>query len=77
MVGKLKRYKGKGNYQKKDQSAEIGYLSDSQALGDGLFEIRIFFSPGYRIYFGQPKDNTIILLWAGKKDTQKRDIEKA
>ena len=54
----------------------LGYFSDSHSLGDNLFEIRIFFGPGYRVYFGKQEDNIIILLWGGTKDSQKRDIEK-
>ena len=73
----LKDVKGRAIIRKKINMLRLGYFSDSRSLGKGLFEIRIFFGPGYRLYFGQPEEKTIILLWGGKKDSQKRDIEKA
>ena len=73
----LKDVKGRAIIRKKINLLRLGYFSDSRSLGDGLFEIRIFFSPGYRVYFGKQKEKVVILLWGGKKDSQKRDIEKA
>ena len=49
---------------------------DIRSLGDDLFEVRVFFGPGYRIYFGRINKEKIILLWGGDKSSQKRDIEK-
>jgi len=46
--------------------------------GDGVFEIRIDFGPGYRVYYTEAPDNTILLLlMGGDKSTQKRDIKDA
>ena len=42
-----------------------------------LFEIRIHMSPGYRIYFGKYGAKVILLLCAGDKSGQGRDIQKA
>ena len=39
--------------------------------------MRIFFGPGYRVYFGKQKNKIIVLLCGGQKGSQKRDIEKA
>ena len=55
----------------------LGYFSDFRSLGDSLFELRIFFGPGYRIYFGKQKKRIVILILGGKKGSQRRDIEKA
>ena len=73
----LKDVKGRAIIRKKINLLRLGYFSDSRSLGDGLFEIRIFFGPGYRVYFGKQEEKIVILLWGGKKDSQKRDIEKA
>jgi len=73
----LKDIKGRAIIRKKINLLRLGYFSDYRSLGDGLFEIRIFFGPGYRVYFGKPDKKTVILLYGGKKDSQKRDIEKA
>ncbi|MDE0119015.1 MAG: type II toxin-antitoxin system RelE/ParE family toxin [Bdellovibrionales bacterium] len=73
----LKDIKGRAIIRKKINLLRLGYFSDSRSLGDGLFEIRIFFGPGYRVYFGKQRKKIVILLWGGKKDSQKRDIKKA
>ena len=62
---------------KKINQLRLGYLSSVRSLGDDLFEIRVFFGPGYRVYFGRINKKTMILLWGGDKSSQKRDIEKA
>jgi putative addiction module killer protein len=54
-----------------------GNLGDFKALGDGVFELRLSFGPGYRIYFGQHGRTLIILLCGGDKASQRRDIMKA
>ena len=69
--------RGRATIRKKINLLRLGHFSDSRSLGDGLFEIRIFFGPGYRVYFGKQEEKVVILLWGGKKDSQKRDIEKA
>ena len=55
----------------------LGNLGDHQAVGGGVFELRLFFGPGYRIYYGEQDDTLVILLCGGDKSTQRRDIERA
>jgi putative addiction module killer protein len=43
----------------------------------GVYEFRIHLGPGYRIYFGKAKDRVVIILCAGDKRSQERDINKA
>jgi putative addiction module killer protein len=52
----------------------LGNLGDYESIGDGVFELRIFYGPGYRVYYSRERDNVILLLLGGIKDTQKRDI---
>ncbi|MEE8658849.1 Addiction module killer protein [Acetobacteraceae bacterium EV16G] len=54
-----------------------GSLGDVKSLGDGLFEARIHYGPGYRLYFVQRGRTVIILLCGGSKRNQKRDIKNA
>ena len=54
-----------------------GYYGDYKSVGDGVFELRFFFGPGYRIYFAEEDDTIVILLCGGDKSTQAKDIEKA
>ena len=56
---------------------EMGNLSNAKSVGGGVFEYRIDFGPGYRIYFGRDGDASIILLRGGTKVRQQRDIEAA
>ena len=54
-----------------------GSLGDHKSLGKGLFELRIHYGPGYRVYFTR-RDNTIIfLLIGGDKSSQAKDIAAA
>ena len=53
---------------------ERGNLSSVKGAGAGIFECRIEFGPGYRVYFGMDGDLLIILLGGGTKKRQQRDI---
>jgi putative addiction module killer protein len=56
---------------------ESGNLGDHKALGDGLWEARLFFGPGYRIYFSRHEGALVLLLAGGDKGSQSRDIRRA
>ena len=55
----------------------LGNLGDVAPVGDGISEMRIFYGPGYRIYFVQEGQVLIVLLCGGDKSTQKKDIKRA
>lgn len=55
----------------------LGNVGDSRPLGDGVHELRIDFGPGYRVYFGRDGRTVVVLLCAGGKKTQRRDITTA
>jgi putative addiction module killer protein len=54
-----------------------GNLGDSKSVGEGIFELRVDYGPGYRVYFGQKGHALVILLCGGDKRTQDRDIQRA
>ena len=54
-----------------------GNLGDYKSIGDGIYELRIDYGNGYRVYFGQIGLVVILLLCGGDKSTQNRDIRKA
>jgi putative addiction module killer protein len=55
----------------------LGNLGDYKSVAEGVFELRCAFGAGYRIYFGQANKKVILLLCAGDKSTQRKDIKKA
>lgn len=54
-----------------------GNLGEYRSLGDDLFELKIDYGPGYRVYFSQFDDAVLLLLVGGDKSSQQRDIKKA
>jgi putative addiction module killer protein len=56
---------------------ELGNLGDHNALLDGLWELRLVFGSGYRIYFGKDSGASVVLLPGGSKAAQRQDIWKA
>ena len=51
-----------------------GNFSNTKGVGGGVFEYRIDFGPGYRIYFGKDGEWLVILLAGGTKKRQQKDI---
>lgn len=55
-----------------------GHYGDYRLLKNGVYELRLDYGPGYRIYFGEQQDPAVIvLLLGGTKKTQNKDIELA
>lgn len=55
----------------------LGNLGDRCRVGDGVWELRLHFGPGYRIYFGQAGMRVVLLLCGGDKSSQREDIDEA
>ena len=56
---------------------ETGNLGDHKQLGDGVWEARVAFGPGYRVYFGKSGREVVLLLVGGDKGSQSADIKRA
>ena len=56
---------------------QLDNVGDAKSVGDGVFELRFDFGPGYRVYYTERAGEIIVLLAGGDKSTQKQDIEKA
>ena len=54
-----------------------GNFGDCKSLGRGLYEFRIDWGPGYRIYYAMIGQRCLLLLCGGDKATQAKDIRKA
>jgi putative addiction module killer protein len=56
---------------------ELGNFSNVKGVGSGVFEYKIDFGPGYRIYFGWDGEQLVILIGGGTKKRQQIDIAAA
>jgi putative addiction module killer protein len=56
---------------------ELGNVGDSKSLRGGLMEMQIDYGSGYRVYYVRRGTEIVILLCAGDKRTQQRDIKRA
>ena len=54
-----------------------GNFSNAKSIGAGVYECKINFGPGYRVYFGKEGEQIVILLGGGTKQRQQNDIKLA
>ena len=47
-----------------------GNYGDCKSVGGGICELRMFFGPGYRVYFGEDGDTLVVLLSGGDKSSR-------
>jgi len=74
---KLKDRKAVLAISRRIDRAKLGNFGDSEPVGEGVSEMRIFVGKGYRIYYIIQNQRLIILLCGGDKSTQQNDIQKA
>ena len=73
----LKDRIGRANITNRLNRITLGNYGDFKSVGEGVYEIRIHYGPGYRVYFSEQNDTIILLLIGGNKQTQSKDIKKA
>ena len=56
---------------------KLGNFGDRKSIKGGIFELRLQFGAGYRIYFGLEGNQCVLLLAGGSKKTQTKDIKTA
>jgi putative addiction module killer protein len=56
---------------------EQGNFSNVKGVGGGVFESKIHFGPGYRVYFGKDGEALVILVAGGTKKRQSQDVATA
>lgn len=54
-----------------------GHAGDTKPVGDRIFELRIDYGPGYRVYYVKQDQSIVVLLAGGDKRTQDADIRTA
>jgi putative addiction module killer protein len=55
----------------------LGNFSNVKGVGGGVYEYRVNFGPGFRIYLGKDGEHLVVLLAGGSKKRQQNDIEHA
>jgi putative addiction module killer protein len=55
----------------------VGNFGDCFFLREEVWELRIHFGAGYRVYFGKHGNTLVIVLSGGLKKSQEKDIDKA
>jgi putative addiction module killer protein len=55
----------------------LGNFGDHKSVGDDVYELRIKYGAGYRIYYAEIEGKIVVLLCAGDKSTQVEDIKTA
>jgi putative addiction module killer protein len=54
-----------------------GNFGDCKPVGGGVWELRIDYGPGYRVYYAMVGQTCVLLLCGGDKRKQASDIAKA
>lgn len=76
-VGELRDRRANRAIAARIDRLRAGNRGDWKSVGAGVFELRIPTGPGYRLYCGQDGAALVLLLCAGDKRTQARDIRRA
>ena len=56
------------------EKQSLGNFGDYQSIGKEIYELRIHFGLGYRVYFAKKREFFVILLIGGDKSSQSKDI---
>jgi putative addiction module killer protein len=54
-----------------------GNFGDCKFVGDGVWELRVDWGPGYRVYYAVESKRVVLLCDGGDKRTQAADIARA
>jgi len=73
----LRDLQARARVQARIERLAVGNPGDVEPVGQGVSELRINYGPGYRVYFKKRGQALIILLAAGDKTTQAKDIKAA
>lgn len=73
----LQDIKGRAVINNRLIRVSLGNLGDCKYLSNEIYELRIHYGPGYRVYFGEIDNTIILLLCGGEKSSQNKDIKKA
>lgn len=73
----LKDVRGRAKIAARIVRLEAGNFGDCKPVGDGVWELRIDYGPGYRVYYAVIGTAVVLLLCGGDKRKQAADIRRA
>ncbi len=76
-IDSLRDRTGRARIQVRIDRLMHGNPGKHRRLTDGISELKIEYGPGYRVYYAQRDDESIVLLAGGDKSTQQQDIRTA
>ena len=76
-IRRLKDRQGVAIIRNRIKRIRLGHFGSHRSLGGSVWELKIFFGPGYRVYYLLDGEQLVLLLCGGDKDSQVRDIEVA
>ncbi len=76
-LDRLKDLKGRVVIQRRIDRLIAGNFGDHKFCQEGVWELRIDFGPGYRVYYAQEGKTIVLLLCGGSKRTQVADVKEA
>ena len=71
----LKDKKSQSKITERFNRIVLGNFGNYKALGNGLYELKIDYGPGYRVYYGFKGKEVVIILCGGDKGSQAKDIK--
>jgi putative addiction module killer protein len=76
-LGGIKDAQGKAAVTVRLLRAQNGNFGDTEPVGNGLSEMRVFVGPGYRVYYVRSGQTSYLMLYGSDKTDQKRGIKRA
>ena len=75
----LKNKRSRSEVNRRIERAKAGNFGDHKSVGNDVYEMRITYGPGYRIYYAllEKQNSILLLLCGGDKSTQVEDVRKA
>ena len=76
-LNRLKDIMARAVIRKRLNRIRLGNCGNTEPVGNGVYELKIYYGSGYRAYYGLDGNSLVVLLCGGDKSSQVRDIEKA
>lgn len=77
LLGQTVRYEGRIIIQRRIDRVANGNFGDHRFCRDGVWELRIDYGPGYRVYYARTGETVVLLLCGGSKRSQSADLKEA